>query len=639
MSVASLTSKSIAACSSSKHLPSSEIKEKEESILSGKGRKILELLETVKKEVKEGKWGESAAHLLEARQLAQTLDDPYAVANLLESLDGEMLREIGTESGNKGVQKMVDEKDSIRLVFEEILQEICRDSPDGGRPTIFVCHSIEEGVSKWLRETFLYDLDLVGMRPVCSGWQLSGSISKFERFVKMTDKILVVGTPQARKKCESKMLKPDGMAKELKMAEKRYNRSDKTLELIYQLYLKGEPEETCCSRHFGKLFGNKMTVLGNSTDGNFLSYYLPALEFFGTIRGFLRLESIEGFGAEFFSQIKMILGGTIDKDRLITWRLEKGKVRALVPVRAKETFSELSKKLASGFTLVPETRDFSRIVACAIRTLKKGSQDKYAYLRLVSITEGAVSVRLWDDFIKTCFISIDKGWDSKFAVVIALGGFLKEERLSPEQQKRFVELGIQSIREGWQSQHIFTVTLDKFRERLTADQKVDFGDTCNTHKEELAICRVVTEGEPIAAITEKAIATLDKGSQDKYAYLRLAFTGGISREAVPELWGKFIQICFTSIREKWDSQYVVVRTLGDLAQKGRFSPSEQQQFVDLWKESIYNGWDNKYIFTITLHEMRGQLKRSQRKTFKACCAESIRRGFDSAPICEIVISR
>ncbi len=283
----------------------------------------------------------------------------------------------------------------------------------------------------------------------------------------------------------------------------------------------------------------------------------------------------------------------------------------------------------------------------AVETLKEGSQDKYAYVKLSSaemMEPEVVGGAIWSTFVTTCFDSIEEGWDSKYVVISTLGQLFRQGKLEGFQEE-FIQLGIQSIEEGWDSKHIYATTLSEIHDLLTPAQEGAFKAVCDQSvargwksQDACAIAGRHMAGEEmdIASLTTKALITLTKGSQDKYAYLRV-----VSREAIrtedPLYLGGFIQKCIDSIPGGWDSKYAAIITLGNLIKGEKLEEHQQKKFVKTCFTSIKNGWDSKHIAVVTLAELiqDERLSGADEFAFISLGLKSIRRSWESAPVFKV----
>ena len=258
--------------------------------------------------------------------------DPFAMANFLEKLDRNHLEQLlkklpNNDTNIEYLEKTLFKKDAIRITFEEYLRELGRLSPKINQPTCFICFNVEEGdVSKWLENTLVPDLDIMGIKPIfyLSDLGPGKELSAFQGLIRQSDLVIVICTPLLKKKCDAFSKNPAGIAQEIRLLIERYNDTDK-YETIYPIYLKGDRKSSCPSVFIEPIVGAKFSILDKSTEFSVFTYYFNALELFGEMCGIPRKKSQE-IKEQFLYETKNIIFGTQEdsyRDKVESWRKKR----------------------------------------------------------------------------------------------------------------------------------------------------------------------------------------------------------------------------------------------------------------------------------------------------------------------------
>ena len=168
------------------------------------------------------------------------------------------------------------------------------------------------------------DLDRMGIQPLFCFRDLNpgkGDLNNFQSLIRGADQVMIVCTPDLKRKCEEGRKAPMGVAQEIRLARQRYNDSDK-YETNFLLYLKGNKKTSCPDVFFEPIQGTTLTLLKKSKKLSVLSYYENAFEFFGGMRNIPRIISRE-IRDDFLLKANKIFAGEIDQKELEKWRQEK----------------------------------------------------------------------------------------------------------------------------------------------------------------------------------------------------------------------------------------------------------------------------------------------------------------------------
>ena len=255
------------------------------------------------------------------------ISDTLAMVNFLEKLDINLLEKLlkilpNNDPNIEYLEKTLLKKDAIRIAFEEYLHNLGNLSTRPEKPTCFICFNLEEyDVHKWLENTLVPDLDIMGIKPIfCfSDIKPSKEPNDFQGLISQSNLAIVVCTPLLKKKCDACYKNPTGVAQEIRLLIERYNDADK-YETIYPIYLKGDRKSSCPSVFLEPSLGTEFSILDNSTELNVLNYYSSAFELFGKVCGISSKKSQE-IKKQFLSETKnIIFDDQVDKDKVDYWR-------------------------------------------------------------------------------------------------------------------------------------------------------------------------------------------------------------------------------------------------------------------------------------------------------------------------------
>lgn len=275
--------------------------------------------------------------------LTKTLEDPFATANILERLNRSQIESLCAKTHSPEFQRILLQKDAVRMTFEQFLTEL---APQGQNPECFICFMFEKDVTPWLEHALVPDLDLVGVKPVFCLERLGPGkeLNAFQSLGRHQDRVIVVCTPHAKNECLKREKSPIGMAQEIRLIRERYN-DPKLYETIYPIYLKGEREKACPSDFFEPILGTRFTCLERSTNASVFSYYSPAFELFGALKGISR-RLIRRKREEFLMRTQQILhDGQIDIARLEIWRSQKSAKESLLKKSLEERISSKVRRI------------------------------------------------------------------------------------------------------------------------------------------------------------------------------------------------------------------------------------------------------------------------------------------------------
>ena len=305
---------------------------------------------------RENRFKEAVDILLQAQQAASPLPDPFGEAHFLEKLDREWVQTLLTKTqdplNKTRLEHLLLQKDSIRKAFEESLQRLSAQSPQKKPPTCFICFAIENDMGQWLENTFVPDLDKMGIVPLFCFTQFGPgrALNRFQSLIRFADSVVIMCTPELKKKCDERVDNPTGAAMEVFLATGRSAESEKW-KTIYPVYLKGSYPDLCPHPYFEQHLGVNFTVFGNSTPSKLYSYYADAFELFGSIRAIDRSQSRAAKRA-FLHEVQRILQEkNLDKEAAQKWLAE-------APARKKaiEAGADQAIKEALGRPLIAKDR-------------------------------------------------------------------------------------------------------------------------------------------------------------------------------------------------------------------------------------------------------------------------------------------
>jgi tetratricopeptide (TPR) repeat protein len=256
--------------------------------------------------------------LIKAMELVKASSDPFAIPHFLEKLDRKWL--LQTISVHPELKDWLQQKDAIRMEFENYLALLNHHSLKIQAPTCFICFDIEEAdVANWIEHILVPDLDTIGIKPVfcLRDFGTGKELNPFQGLIRGADQVIVICTPHLKQKCDARKKAPTGVAQEIRLCIERYNDADK-YETIFPLYLKGDRKLSCPSVFLEPILGTRFTSFDKSTESSVFSYYASAFELFGRMRGIQR-ETSRKMKDEFLDSVKQILTGKINRKELEEW--------------------------------------------------------------------------------------------------------------------------------------------------------------------------------------------------------------------------------------------------------------------------------------------------------------------------------
>ena len=251
------------------------------------------------------------------------VSEPFALPHFLEKLDGNRLIQLRqTSHYPEDLERLLLQKDAMRMTFEKCLATLNQHSPQTKAPTCFICFNVEEAdVATWLEQVLVPDLDHMGIQPLFCFRELipgKGDLNNFQSLIRGADQVMIACTPDLRRKCEESRKAPIGVAQEIRLARERYNDPDK-YETNFLLYLKGNQKTSCPDVFFEPIQGTALTFLEKSQESSVFSYYENAFEFFGGMRNIPRKISRQ-IKDDFLLKANKILTGEINREELEKWR-------------------------------------------------------------------------------------------------------------------------------------------------------------------------------------------------------------------------------------------------------------------------------------------------------------------------------
>lgn len=229
-------------------------------------------------------WQEAADALLEVHQLASQLPDPFAQANLLEKLDRAMLLTLATHDPR--IEHLLLQKDWIRKCFEDHIKQLVTQSTQKKQPICFVCFEKDKETIDWLENIFVPDLDMAGIAPLFYFREYGPSeyIERFNCLSFFADSLVIICTPELKKKCVEYVDNPTGCAMQISLATGRSAIAEKW-KSIYPVCINGDYRDLCPHPYFQEHLAVTCTNFGNCVPTMLYSYYAGAFELIGAIRG------------------------------------------------------------------------------------------------------------------------------------------------------------------------------------------------------------------------------------------------------------------------------------------------------------------------------------------------------------------
>lgn len=306
---------------------------------------ICRLHSSAKDQTKKNQFDEAIELILLAKKQAALVDDPLGEAHFLEKLDRNWLQDLLngkiSDQSRQDLEQLLLQKDAVRRTFEIFLKILSDNSSQEKKPTCFVCFAFEEGVTDWLEQIFVPDLDQAGIDPIVCFRQLDSGkdLNIFQARIRYTDLVLLICTPLLKDKCEKRKDASVGSVQEVRLAQERYN--DKNLkDSIFPIYLKGDHRTVCPSPFFEPILGTNFTIFDRMTTTQLFNYYGSAFELFGAMRGVKRQKSRE-IKRAFVKETKDILRyDKIDLEGVFQWRKEKEAWRELLLAKIQESVTQ-----------------------------------------------------------------------------------------------------------------------------------------------------------------------------------------------------------------------------------------------------------------------------------------------------------
>jgi NB-ARC domain len=174
-----------------------------------------------------------------------------------------------------------------------------------------------------MARTLVPDLDRMGIKPLFCFKDLGvrKDLNGFQYLIRRADQVIIVCTPELKKKCDERKKAPTGVALKIRLAQERYNNPDK-YKTIFLLYVKGDRKSVCPWVFIEPILGTKFTYLEKSTEASALSYYSSAFELLGGMRKIPREQSRK-IKEDFLKKVSLVLKGEADMTRLKRWREER----------------------------------------------------------------------------------------------------------------------------------------------------------------------------------------------------------------------------------------------------------------------------------------------------------------------------
>ena len=274
------------------------------------------------------------------------VSDPFALPHFLEKIDRNKLSQLRQTTRYLGdLNRLLLQKDALRMTFEKCLATLNQHSPQEKAPTCFICFNGEEAdVEGWLERVLVPDLDRMGIQPLFCLRDLNpgrGELNNFQSLIREADQVMIVCTPDLKRKCEERKKNPTGVAQEIRLARQRYNDIDK-YETNFILYLKGDQKISCPDVFFEPILGTTLTCLDKSQESSIFSYYASTFELFGGMRNIPRTVSRQ-VKEDFLLEAKKVFDGEVDQKELEAWRQARQSQIECVLKAAQERIIKMTK--------------------------------------------------------------------------------------------------------------------------------------------------------------------------------------------------------------------------------------------------------------------------------------------------------
>ena len=253
--------------------------------------------------------------------------NPFAISNFLEMLDRKPIEQLlnmfpDADPNFEYLEKTLLKKDAIRITFEEYLHGFGKLSPKLENPTCFICFNVEEkDVVKWLKSTFVPDLNIMGINPIVCFRDLrpDKNLNAFQGKIRQSNLVIVICTPLLKKKCDAHHKNPTGVVQEIRLILERCNDANRS-ETIYPIYLKGDCKSSCPSEFFEPILETEFSIIDKNTAYNVFNYYSNAFELFGNMCG-IPIEKSREIKEQFLSETKnIIFDNQVDRNKVELWR-------------------------------------------------------------------------------------------------------------------------------------------------------------------------------------------------------------------------------------------------------------------------------------------------------------------------------
>ncbi|MCE5316120.1 MAG: NACHT domain-containing protein [Parachlamydia sp.] len=252
-------------------------------------------------------------------QAVEKIPSAIGKANFLEKLNSDWVQELGDETA-----QLLLHKDAIRRAFEQALGRLSKASSQAKPPTCFICFSIETDVAVWLKKIFVQDLKRAGIATIFCLEDLKPGqkLDHFQQNICDTDTVIIICTPDLKKKCEERKNCLFGAPQEVALTYGRPLKGKKD-DTIYLVYLKGDHPDNCPDDNFLVKLATNFTILDNRDPKKLYSYYEDIFRLIGRLRN-LDDPLIEEIKQDFLKNVRAILQqGIIEKEAVEQWRPER----------------------------------------------------------------------------------------------------------------------------------------------------------------------------------------------------------------------------------------------------------------------------------------------------------------------------
>lgn len=179
-----------------------------------------------------------------AEEIARSQKDPLFFANFLQRLDPKLLIDLS-------LRRLGEHRAEIRKVCTQRLEMM---QAGERQPTCFICFNIEDlDVKQFVADVLIPDLKKAGINPIFSPMHLmiGHDLSEFEQRVTKEDYVLVMLTPQFKRKCEGNP--GSGVAREVSLMQ------GLPTNRVIPVFFRGGREESRPSFLLETQFSSKLT--------------------------------------------------------------------------------------------------------------------------------------------------------------------------------------------------------------------------------------------------------------------------------------------------------------------------------------------------------------------------------------------